>query len=272
MAVLTAHVPPRRPTGLRAMGAAYEHHLLLYRRTWRGSIFGSFLQPVLFLLAMGIGLGSFVDRAGSDVLTVPYLQFLAPGLLASVIMQTAAFESTFPVMGGFRWVRRYHAMYATPLSAYAIAGGQIAWIATRATLVGIIFVAVIVLFGAARSPLIVLAVPVGTLTALAFAGPIAAYMSTQRDTTAFNAIWRFGITPLFLFSGTFFPLEQLPETIRPVAWLLPLWHGVDLARALSLGTVGDAPLLHLAHLLILASVAIAGVVAMFVMFRRQLEQ
>ncbi len=169
-------------------------------------------------------------------------------------------------------MKRYHAMYATPLTPYAIAFGQLAWIATRATLVGTIFALVIVAFGAARTPGILLAIPVGTLTALAFSTPIAAYMSTQRDTTAFNAIWRFGITPLFLFSGTFFPIEQLPEQIRWLAWLLPLWHGVDLARALSLGTVADQPLVMLAHLLILGTAAIAGTVAMFVMFRRQLER
>jgi lipooligosaccharide transport system permease protein len=268
-----AGVPARLDTRA-SMLAAYEHQALLYRRTWRGSIFGSFAQPVLFLLAMGVGLGAFVDAgAGSDALGgVPYLQFLAPGLLAATVMQTASFESTFPVIAGFRWIRRYHAMYATPLTPFAIAFGQIAWTATRATLVGAIFALVIVLFGAARSPLVVLAIPVGTLTALAFAGPIAAYMSTQRDTTAFNAVWRFGITPLFLFSGTFFPIDRLPDAIQPVAWLLPLWHGADLARALALGTVGDNPALHLAHLGILLAVATAGVVAMFVMFDRQLRR
>jgi lipooligosaccharide transport system permease protein len=262
------------PSFRTTMLAAYEHMALLYLRTWRGSIFGSFAQPVLFLLAMGVGLGTFVDAGtGGDALgAVPYLQFLAPGLLAATVMQGSAFESTFPVMGGFRWNRRYHAMYATPLTPYAIAFGQIAWIATRATMVGAIFVLVIVLFGAARSPLILLAIPVATLTGLAFAGPIAAYMSTQRDTTAFNAIWRFGITPLFLFSGTFFPIDRLPEAIQPLAWLLPLWHGADLARALSLGTVGDNPLLHLAHLGILLAIATAGIVAMFVMFDRQLRR
>lgn len=268
-----AGVPARLSTRA-AMAAAYEHMALLYLRTWRGSIFGSFAQPVLFLLAMGVGLGAFVDAGtGGDALGgVPYLQFLAPGLLAATVMQTASFESTFPVMAGFRWVRRYHAMYATPLTPFAIAFGQIAWTATRATLVGAIFALVIVLFGAARSPLVALAVPVGTLTALAFAGPIAAFMSTQRDVTAFNAIWRFGITPLFLFSGTFFPIDRLPDAIQPVAWVLPLWHGADLARALALGTVGDNPLLHLAHLGILLAVAAAGVVAMFVMYDRQLRR
>ena len=262
-----------RPNALRSALAAYEHQLLLYRRTWRASIFSSFAQPVLFLVAMGVGLGSYVDRSGTAALGgVTYLQFLAPALLASTVMQGSAFEATFPVLGGFQWNRRYHAMYATPLTPFSIAFGQIAWIATRATLVGSIFAVVIVLFGAARSWQIVLAIPVGTLTALAFAGPIAAFMSTQRDPTAFNSIWRFGITPLFLFSGTFFPIEQLPEQIRPLAWLLPLWHGVDLARALSLGTVGDDPVRQLAHLAILIAAAVIGVAAMFVMFRRQLER
>ena len=109
---------------------------------------------------------------------VPYLQWLAPALLVSTVMQGSVFEATFPVIAGFHWVRRFHAMYATPLSPHAIAFGQLAWIATRATLVGTIFAIVIVLFGAAATPGIVWAIPVGTLTALAFAGPIAAFMST----------------------------------------------------------------------------------------------
>ncbi len=257
----------------RAIAAAYEHQWLLYVRTWRGSIFGNFAQPVLFLVAMGIGLGSYVDRGtgGTALGGVPYLQFLAPALLVSTVMQGSVFEATFPILAGFHWVKRFHAMVATPLTPFAIACGQVLWIGTRATLVATIFAIVVVLFGAAATPGILLAIPVGTLTALAFAGPIAAFMSTQRDTTAFNSIWRFGITPLFLFSGTFFPISQLPAVIQPVAWLLPLWHGVDLARSLTLGTVAENPALHLAHVAILAIGAIAGVVAMFVMFRRRLE-
>ena len=262
-----------RPSRATSFRASYEHQLLLYLRNWRGSIFGNFAQPVLFLLAMGVGLGTYVDKGGSGATGgVPYIQFLAPALLVSSVMQGSAFEGTIPVMAGFRWVRRYHAMYATPLTPAAITFGQLAWIATRAALVGTIFAGVIVLFGAAATPGIVFAVPVGILTALAFASPIAAYMSTQRDTGAFNAIWRFGITPLFLFSGTFFPIDRLPEAIRPLAWFLPLWHGVDLARALALGKAGQEPLLHLAHLVILLVVAIAGITAMYVMFRRQLER
>ena len=254
--------------------AAYEHQWLLYVRTWRGSIFGNFAQPVLFLVAMGMGLGSFVDAGtgGESLGGVPYLQFLAPALLVSTVMQGSVFEATFPVMAGFHWTRRYHAMYATPLTPYVIAFGQLAWIATRATLVGAIFALVIVLFGAAATPGIVLVVPVGTLTGLAFAAPIAAYMSTQRDTSAFNSIWRFGIKPLFLFTGTYLTISQQPHVIQPLAWILPLWHGVDLARALALGTVMDNPLLHAAHLVILVAGCVGGVLATFVMFRRRLER
>jgi lipooligosaccharide transport system permease protein len=258
----------------RAILAAYEHQWLLYVRTWRGSIFGNFAQPVLFLVAMGIGLGAFVDAgSGAEALGgVPYLQWLAPALLVSTVMQGSVFEATFPILAGFHWIRRFHAMYATPLTPFAIAFAQLAWIATRATLVGAIFCIVIIAFGAAATPGIVMTVPVGTLTALAFAGPIAAYMSSQRDTSAFNAIWRFGVTPLFLFSGTFFPIDQLPEFLQPIAWLLPLWHGVDLGRAFALGTVTDNVPLMLAHVVILATGAIGGVIATFVMFRRKLQR
>jgi lipooligosaccharide transport system permease protein len=260
-----------RQSAVRAGLAAYEHMWLLYRRTWRGSIFGSFAQPVLFLVAMGIGLGSYVDAADNQAMGgVPYIVFLAPALLVSTVMQGAAFEGTFPVIGGFHWNRRYHAMFATPLTPDAIAFGQIAWTATRSTMVGTIFCFVIILFGAAGSPGIVWSIPIGTLTGLAFAAPIAAYMTTQRDVQTFNSIWRFGITPLFLFSGTFFPIDQLPEAIRWIAWLFPLWHGVFLARGASLGLLGTEPLLSLLHLVILIAFVITGVVAMFVMYRRAL--
>ncbi|MEI7744567.1 MAG: ABC transporter permease [Chloroflexota bacterium] len=272
MAVAELPGAPHRGS-FAGFAAAYEHAWLLYRRTWRGSIFGNFAQPVLFLVAMGMGLGAYVDKgAGASALGgVSYLQFLAPALLVSTVMQGAVFEATFPILAGFHWVRRFHAMYATPLGPFAIAAAQLAWIATRATLVGTIFCVVIIGFGAAATPGIVLVIPVGTLTAFAFAAPIAAYMATQRDTSAFNSIWRFGITPLFLFSGTFFPIDRLPDFLQPVAWILPLWHGVDLGRALALGTVMDNLPLQIAHVVILLAVAVAGIAATFWSFRRRLQ-
>jgi lipooligosaccharide transport system permease protein len=264
--------PTRSTEGFLARVArAYEHQFLLYRRTWRGSLFNSFLSPVLFLLAMGVGLGTYVNRGGgAAALGVPYLVFLAPGLLAATVMQTASFEATFPIMGGFVWQKRYHAMHATPIGPSEIALGQLAWIATRITLVGSIFVLVMVPFGAIQSPLIVLAIPVATLTGLAFATPIAAYAATQKVMTSFNYIFRFAITPLFLFSGAFFPVTSLPWFLQPIAWVTPLYHGVALSRSIALGTVGGDPGLALVHLGVLVAYAGAGLAACLIAFHRRL--
>ena len=236
-----------------------EHRLMLYRRTWRGSLFNSFLSPVLFLGAMGVGLGGYVDRAGGAALGgVPYLAFLAPGLLAATAMQTAAGEATFPILAAISWVRQYQAMLATPIRIRDIVLGQIGFFVVRLALVATIFVVVVVALGVAHSASILLAVPAAVLTGLAFATPIAAVSSRLRDGSQFSLIFRFGITPLFLFSGTFFPIEQLPELIRPIAYVTPLYHGVALSRGLALGTL--TPVDGLVHTVYLVALAIAGAV------------
>jgi lipooligosaccharide transport system permease protein len=211
---------------------------------------------------MGFGLGGYVDSNPDAVLGgYTYLQFLAPGLLASTVMQSGALEAAFPILGGLQWNKIFHAMFATPIRARDIALGNIGWITVRLTLIATIFAAFIVVFGASRSPLIVLAVPVAVLTGLAFATPIMAFTATQRTPDRFATIFRFGVTPLFLFSGTFFPMESLPSFLQPVAWLSPLWHGVDLCRSLMLGTIGNAPLLAAAHLAILVALVVGGALA-----------
>ncbi len=241
------------------IGRVFEHRLVLYLKTFRASIFSSFLTPILFLTAMGLGLGAYVD-ANQTLGGVSYLAFLAPGLLVATCMQTAAFEATFPIMAGLVWSRVYHAMHATPIRGSDIALGNLAWMGARLLLVASIFTVVIVLFGAATSPLIVLAIPVAALTGLAFAAPISAFAATQRTPEKFAAIFRFGITPLFLFSGTFYPVESLPAIVQPLAWLTPLYHGIVLARGLSLGTIGVSPTIPLAivHLVILLGFIVVG--------------
>jgi lipooligosaccharide transport system permease protein len=251
---------------MTTMARVVETRALQYRRTFRASIFSSFLNPVLFLLAMGVGLGTYVDRSGSATQALgglSYLQFLAPGLLAATAMQAAAFESTFPIMGGLTWQKTFHAMYATPVSARDIVIGNLVWIALRLTMIAAIFTLVMAAFGAAASPLIVLGIPAAVLTGMAFSAPIAAFSATQRTAEKFNAVFRFGITPLFLFSGTFFPVSNLPPEIQPIAWLSPLWHGVELSRALALGTIGAAPGLALIHVGVLVAVVAAGTVWAF---------
>ena len=242
-----------------------HRNALVYRRAWRGSLFGSFLQPTLFLLAMGVGLGALVDRGGTPLPGgVPFLHFLAPGLLAAACMQTAAFESSFPVMGKMTWQRNYEAITATPLRVSDVVLGELAWIAVRLSMVAVAFTIVISLFGIPRTPLVVLAVPAAVLTGLAFSAPILAYAATLEASDGFNVLFRFGITPLFLFSGVFFPLSRLPEPLQWIAWLTPLFHGVELVRALTLNTVSSPIwIAHVAYLAILTSAGAALAVRTF---------
>jgi len=248
------------------MTRVVELRAMQYRRTFRASIFSSFLNPVLFLLAMGVGLGLYVDKSGTATAALgglSYLQFLAPGLLAATAMQAAAFEATFPIMGGLSWQKTFHAMYATPISPRDIVLGNVVWIAVRLASIAAIFTIVMALFGAAASPLILLAIPSAVLTGLAFAAPIVAFSATQRTPEKFNAVFRFGITPLFLFSGTFFPISNLPAAIQPIAWLSPLWHGVELSRQLALGTIGADPVRAIAHVAILVAIVAVGTVVAY---------
>lgn len=259
---------PRTPS---TVGRVFEHRFLQYRRTFRSSIFSSFLSPALFLTAMGLGLGSYVSTSSvSSLGGVSYLAFLAPGLLAATAMQSASFEATFPIMGGLVWNKIFHAMYATPISARDIALGNLAWIAARLTFISTVFTAVIVMFGAASSPFVVLAIPAAVLTGLAFAAPIAAFAATQRTPDRFSNIFRFGITPLFLFSGTFFPLTSLPAFLQPLAWLTPLYHGVALTRGLSLGTIVNDPVFAVVHLVALLAFIAAGTWALLITMERRL--
>ncbi len=256
----TATPDPRFVSTWSTTRRVIEHRALQYRRTFRASIFGSFGIPVLFLTAMGFGLGGYVDKSADAALHgLTYLQFLAPGLLAATVMQTGSFEATFPILGGLQWNKIFHAMFATPIRPADIVYGNVAWIALRLSLVGAVFAIVIVAFGASKSALVVLAVPSAVLTGLAFATPIMAFTATQRTPDRFATLFRFGVTPLFLFSGTFFPIESLPSFLQPVAWLSPLWHGVELCRELMLGTVGETPLLALVHALVLVTIAAIGV-------------
>jgi lipooligosaccharide transport system permease protein len=235
------------PPSWRALGYwAYS-----YKRTWRGSVATSFLIPVLYLAAMGVGLGSLVDQHSHTVDHVRYLYFLAPGLLASTAMQIGTNEATYPVMGAIKWIRTYFAMLATPLSVNNVLLGTLSWIAIRLTLVSAIYLCVLTGFGAALSPLAVLALPAAVLTGLAFSAPIAAFAATVQNDTWFSSIYRFGVVPLFLFSGTFFPVTQLPAGLRPVAYATPLYHGVTLCREFVLGQVDWAQVpVHAGYLIV----------------------
>jgi len=236
---------------------AYEYYLTSYRRVWRGSVVTSIVNPVLYLTALGVGLGSIVNR-GSSPLGIPYLDFVAPGLMAAVAMQIAAAECSWPVMAAVRWTRQYHAMLATPLRARDIVVGHQLWVASRVASSATVYLVVIAAFGVVRSPLGIFALPVTVLVGAAFSAPIAALAVRVRNEATFVALFRFVIMPMFLFSGIFFPVARMPHALRVVAYLTPLWNGVYLCRNLTLGTAGLwLSLANVGYLLLWAGVGLA---------------
>lgn len=245
-----------------------EHFWLWYRRNWRATVVSSVLQPLLFLLAFGVGFGSLVDgTGGADAVTggVSYLVWLAPALLAVSAVQSAAFESTYPVLSGFKWQRTYHAMSASPISPAQVALGQLAWVACKSAGSGAVYVAVIAVFGGVASPGIVLSLLCAVLTGAAVAALVTAFSATvETEGGAFPLIFRLLIIPMTLFSGTFFPIDRLPDAVRPLAWLSPLWHGTELARSAALDAWHPlAAAGHLAYLLALLAVGIGLATRLF---------
>jgi lipooligosaccharide transport system permease protein len=254
---------------MRAAIRQLRFWLTNYRRTWRGSIYSSVLNPVLYLGAMGVGLGSLVNAHGTASLGgVSYLAFLAPGLMAAAAMQTAMGESTYPVFGSVKWLKTYQAAAATPLRPADLFHGHLMFTTLRLAMNSVVFLAIMAAFGAARSAWVLACLPAAVLTGLAFATPIEAYAMTCKKDSSFALLFRFGVIPLFLFSGTFFPITALPAVIRPLAYVTPLWHGVALCRSLSLGTAQPGQTaLHVGYLL---AVTAAGIYAGNLTYRRRL--
>jgi lipooligosaccharide transport system permease protein len=231
---------------------AFAFWLASYRRVWRGSVFEGFVSPLFFLAAMGFGLGLLVD-AGPDsgMGGVSYVQFIAPGILAAQAMNTAVGESTYPVLGGIKWFRQYHAMLATPLRIPDVVLGHLAFVLMRVAITSTAFLLVAWLLGAIGSPWSVLALPVAVLCGMAYATPVFAFSARQDHDSGFALLFRFVIMPMFLFSGTFFPVSRLPLPLEWLAYATPLWHGVELCRMFTLGSFEALRVLgHTAYLVL----------------------
>lgn len=257
-------------TGARRVLAVVDWHARGYRRLWRGSLTVSFLNPIFFLLSIGVLLGALVDRRNPDLGGLSYLEFVAPGLIATTAMQTAANTTTYPVLVGLKWLRTYQAIVATPVRVGELVAGVLAWTGARIVLAVTVFTGVAAVGGAFASPLAVLAPAAALLCGLAFAAAIAAFTSGLEDDQWLAPLFRLVLVPLFLFSGTFFPIEQLPDWLEPLAWATPLWHGVSLCRHLASGDVELlADSLHVLYLVALAS--IGGALALRAYARRLLR-
>lgn len=260
---MSATVGERRASGRvlpgwRAVLVVMEHYWRWYRRGWRATVVSSVLQPLLFLLAFGVGFGSLVDARGVGPAGVPYLVYLAPGLLAMSAVQTAAFESTYPVLSGFKWQQIYWGMVASPLTPGQIAVGHLSWIGARMLSSGLVYVLVIGLLGGISGVGIMGALLCATLCGLAFSALVMAFSAGVRNEgAAFSVFFRLVLIPMTLFAGTFFPIDRLPEWARPVAWVTPLWHGTELSRGVALGELElIAALGHLGYLVALLALGI----------------
>lgn len=240
-------------TSVAGAARVVEREARIFRHLWRGPVVLSVVTPLLFLAGMGIGLGGLVDDGETrGIGGLTYLQFVAPGLLVANAMQVAAGESLWPVMSGKKWMGTYHAMVATPLTGGDVFAGHVAWTALRTTMAGTAFLVVAAALGAISSWWAPLALPVAALCSAVFAAFIAAFAIGQESDIPFTPVMRLGIIPMFLFSGTFFPVEQLPERIRPLVVVSPLWHSVELARGATTGAIDLLPAAgHLTALLAL---------------------
>lgn len=221
---------------------AFEHLVLMWRKGIRRSVLVGLVLPAAYVGAIGLGLGSLVeDRARRTLLGgASYLDFVGPGLLAAGAALAAAQEALWPVLAAIKWRRTYEAMLASPLGVTDVLRGHLLFIAARVGLLSTLYFAVIVAFGGVESVLGVLVVPFSVLTALAFAAPIAAFSATQETDLAFPLVFRLVVLPLFLFSGTFYPVSQLPGALALAMQAFPLWHGVELCRGAALGRLGAA--------------------------------
>jgi lipooligosaccharide transport system permease protein len=248
---------------------ALWYHAAFWARTWRGQVISSFLFPILYLTSMGIGVGKLVNEHVHLIDGVHYLPFVAPALLAMNAMQISSNETMWPILASFKWTRSYWTAVSTPISATDLVYAKLAWVAIHVAMVGVIFTVVLAMFGTLQSPFAALLPLAGVLTALAYAAPIAAFSATQNNANAFPVFYRFLIIPMFLFSGGFYPISQLPGWLRTVVQFVPLYHGVSLCRTLALGRGSIAATAY--HVGVLAALAAVGTVLCVRSFRRRLE-
>lgn len=239
------------PSRAASMWHIVEYNVVAARRFWRSVLIVGLFTPLLYVLALGVGLGTVVDRNG-DQLGVPYLVFVAPAFLTAAALQVATGEASFPVMAGFKWMRTFHGIAATPLTPAQLADGTLLWITLRVFVNAVIYLAIMAAFGGAQRWQAVFAIFAATLCGVAFAAPVTALAaSVTAEGQAFNILFRFVVTPMFLFSGTFYPISTLPQWGQWLAYISPLWHGTELARDAAIGGLSAAAVLgHIAYLLL----------------------
>lgn len=230
-------------------------------------------NPLMYLVAMGVGLASLVDAngTGEEFGGVGYLQFIVPALLASGAVMAATEEFSYPVVSGFKWRRTYYGPLASPITPHQICQGHVLAVSIRLVAQSAVYLAIVALFGAAPGPWAWVSIFTATLAGLAFGVPMMAYSASIKDDRGqFAMVQRFIVMPLFLFSGTFFPLSVLPWYLQWIGWISPVWHGTELGRLLSYGHT-EPPWLTAVHVAYLVVLATAGLLVARRIYARRLE-
>jgi lipooligosaccharide transport system permease protein len=236
----TEPTAPARTGFLHGATRVWRRDMESWRKYYRSSLVGALGEPILSLLAIGYGLGRFVDIGG-----VRYAEFLAPGILASAAMNAASFEATFGSFTRMTEQKTYDAILATPIGIREIVAGDALWAASKATLSGTAVLLVAAAAGLVRSPWALALPPIALLIGLVFGSMGLVVSSRARAYDFFTYYFTLVITVMYLFAGVFFPIESLPGWVQRVAWLLPLTHAVALVRACVSGTVTPIAVVHL---------------------------
>lgn len=248
---------PLRPWRFRPELAyrVWQREVDVYKKIYKSTILGGLADPVIYLLALGFGLGAYVQTGAAGYGGRPYVEFLAPGLVASSAMMAATFEVSWNSYMRIHSEQVYAAMLSTPAEVEDIVAGELLWAATRALVYALVMMLVLLAFGLVRSPLAALVPLVAALGGLLFAALGLAYTALVRHMDQIVFWFTLFITPMFLLSGIFFPIAGLPGPVQALAWALPLAHMVQLSRDLVWGAVDPAALGHLAYLCVALLVA-----------------
>lgn len=272
----SGRVPPPEVTAARVR----RWGVLLAVETWVYAIKGwaaSMLvvvigQPLFYLVSLGVGLGALVDAAGRTIDGVSYLLFVAPALLVSTSVMGGSGEFTYPVMAGFKWRRLYFGPVATPLTPTQLALGALGGPSVRFAIQAAVFWVAMLAFSAAPSRWSWLLIPIAVLSTVAVGAPLQAYSAgLEHESHQFASVFRFIIMPMFLFSGTFYPLSSIPVWLQWIGWISPVWHGAELARVASYGA--DRPLVMIVvHVLVLVAFTLVGTLFAVRRYERRLRR
>jgi len=219
----------------------WQREVSVYKYVYKSTIVSNLMDPLIYLVALGFGLGAFV----SQIQGLPYIQFIAPGLISSSIMTAATFETTFNTFVRIHFDRVYEAMMATPVTVEDIVVGEIMWAMTRSTIYATVMLGVVTALGLTQSWYAIFVPFLGAIGGMMFAVLGLTYTSLLKSIDQVNFYFTLCITPMFLFSGVFYPIDALPAIVKTIAFISPLYHLVEIIRPIVIGRLSFGVLLHL---------------------------